>query len=278
MNQLSVKARVQILNCLSEGMGINGTARLTGTSKNTVLKLLAEVGEACAAYQDRVFHNLKCSRIEADEIWSFVGAKQKNVTDEHPESYGDCYTFTAIDPDTKLMPCWLVGQRSAECAHAFMQDLASRLSNRIQLTTDAFPQYRNAVFEAFADQVDYAVLDKNYYMPEATKIAARRYSPNTVKSTTVTVISGRPDKSRISTSLVERSNLSLRMGNRRFTRLTNAFSKKMENHMHAISFYFMVYNFVKIHKSIRTTPAMEAGVSTFLWSMEDIVLMSETNC
>lgn len=277
MNVLPLKDRVAILHCLSEGMGVNATARVTGKSKNTILKLLADVGEACAAYQDRAMRNLTCKRIECDEIWSFVGAKAKNVKEEHPEEYGDCYTFTAIDPDTKLMPCWLVGVRSRQCTFDFMADLAERIAGRIQLTTDGFGPYPDAVDAAFKGQVDYAVLNKSYVGDPAPVEGRRRYSPPEIVTCSKAVVNGDPDMSKVSTSIIERSNLSLRMGNRRFTRLTNAFSKKMTNHMHAISFYFMVYNFVKIHKSIKTTPAMEAGVTDFLWSMEDIVLLTETN-
>jgi IS1 family transposase len=279
MNQLSIKDRVAILNCLSEGMGINATARVTGKSKNTVLKLLADVGTACALYQDRAMNNLSCKRIQVDEIWSFVGAKEKNVrkNDELHEGFGDCYTFTAIDPDTKLMPCWLVGERSKACTEAFMDDLAPRFAARIQLTSDGMHAYPHAVDRSFGGQVDYAVLNKSYADGGAQKEAKRRYSPAEFVSAEKQVVFGNPDEDLISTSHVERANLSIRMGMRRFTRLTNAFSKKLENHMHAVSFYFMVYNFVKIHKSIKTTPAMEAGVTGFLWSMEDIVVMAETN-
>ena len=279
MNQLSIKDRVQILNCISEGMGVNAAARITGKSKNTVLKLLADVGTACALYQDRVMNDLHCFRIECDEIWSFVGAKQKNVRkdkESHAE-FGDCYTFTAIDPDTKLMPCWLVGQRTAQCTEDFINDLAPRLASRVQLTTDGWTPYRLAVDMAFAGRVDYAVLNKTYAAGSATAEAKRRYSPSAFVKSSKEIVSGYPDHSLISTSLVERANLSMRMGNRRLTRLTNAFSKKLVNHMHAISFYFMAYNFVKIHSSIKTTPAMEAGVTDFLWSMEDIVVMADTN-
>ena len=279
MNQLSIQDRVAILNCLAEGMGVNATARVTGKSKNTILKLLADVGEACALYQDRVMNNLKCKRIECDEVWSFVGAKQKNVRqdDEAHADYGDCYTFTAIDPDTKLMPCWLVGVRSTACTYDFIGDLAPRFAGRIQLTTDQWGAYRQAVQRSFGANVDYGMVNKSY-APGAPHVdGKRRYSPPAFVSSTKEVVSGNPDKKNISTSLVERANLSMRMGMRRFTRLTNAFSKKLENHMHAVSFYFMVYNFVKIHSSIKTTPAMEAGVTNFLWSMEDIVLMAETN-
>jgi IS1 family transposase len=279
MNKLSVQDRVLILNCLSEGMGINGTARMTGKSKNTVLKLLADVGQACALYQDRVMRNLQCERIECDEIWSFVGAKARNVN-PHKEAhadYGDCYTFTAIDPVSKLMPCWLVGQRTIQATEDFMNDLAPRLAKRVQLTTDGWGAYRLAVDMAFGGAVDYAIVNKTYAAGFPAVEAKRRYSPAPYVSCTKEVVLGQPAKSLISTSLVERANLSMRMGMRRFTRLTNAFSKKLENHMHAVSFYFMVYNFVKIHSSIKTTPAMEAGVTDFLWSMEDIVAMADTN-
>lgn len=279
MNKLSIQDRVQILNCLSEGVGINAAARMTGKSKNTVLKLLADVGEACAAYQDRVMRDLQVDKIQVDEIWSFIGAKEKNVrkNDESHADFGDCYTFTAIDPVSKLMPCWLVGTRSAECTDDFLHDLASRMGKRIQLTSDGFGAYPNAVFDAFGYKVDYGILYKTYANEGMAKEAKRRYSPAPMVSSEKHSAIGNPDEKHISTSHVERANLSMRMGMRRFTRLTNAFSKKLENHMHAVSFYFMVYNFVKIHKSIKTTPAMEAGVTDFLWSMEDIVVMADTN-
>lgn len=276
MNKLSIQDRVQILNCLSEGVGINATVRVTGKSKNTILKLLADTGAACAAYQDQAMRGLTIKRVQVDEIWSFVGMKQKNAPVGNAEGYGDCYTFTAICPDTKLMPCWLVGTRNAQCTNDFMEDLAGRLANRIQLTTDGFYPYADAVDAAFTGKVDYAMLNKSYGKDINTNQASRRYSPPEIVSSSKVVIYGKPDQKHIGTSHVERANLSMRMGMRRFTRLTNAFSKKLENHMHAVSFYFMVYNFVKIHKTIKTTPAMEAGVTTYLWSMEDIVMMTET--
>lgn len=277
MNKLSIQDRVQILNALSEGVGINAASRMTGKSKNTILKLLAETGEACAVYQDHAMRNLVIKKVQVDEIWSFVGMKQKNAPVENPEGYGDCYTFTAIDPVTKLMPCWLVGTRTKQCTFDFMADLAPRLANRIQLTTDGFHSYPDAVEAAFKGNVDYGMLNKSYAGESHLKEAKRRYSPATLTSCDKLKVFGKPDTDHISTSHVERANLSMRMGMRRFTRLTNAFSKKLENHMHAVSFYFMVYNFVKIHKSIKTTPAMEAGVTAYLWSMEDIVMMTETN-
>jgi IS1 family transposase len=277
MNKLSIKYRVAILNALSEGVGVNATSRVTGKSKNTILKLLADVGTACAAYQDHAMRNLKCKRVQVDELWSFVGAKEKNVRDDHPQGYGDCYTFTAIDPDTKLMPCWLVGVRYGQCTDDFIADLAPRMANRIQLTTDGLNTYPEAIDAAFNGQVDYGILNKTYSHSGPTNEAKRKYSPSPLLSCEKMTCFGKPDAKHISTSHVERANLSIRMGMRRFTRLTNAFSKKLANHMHAVSFYFMVYNFVKIHSSIKTTPAMEAGVTDFLWSMEDIVLMADTN-
>ena len=277
MNKLSTQDRVQILNCLSEGVGINATVRMTGKSKNTILKLLADTGAGCAAYQDQAMRGLTIKRVQVDEIWSFVGMKQKNAPVGNTEGYGDCYTFTAICPDTKLMPCWLVGTRTAECANDFMEDLAGRLANRIQLTTDGLKVYPDAVDAAFKGSVDYGMLNKTYANEYGLKEAKRRYSPATMTSSEKLKIFGNPEFDHVSTSHVERANLSMRMGMRRFTRLTNAFSKKLENHMHAVSFYFMVYNFVKIHKTIKTTPAMEAGVTTYLWSMEDIVMMMDTN-
>jgi IS1 family transposase len=277
MNQLSTQDRVQILNALSEGIGINAAARITGKSKNTILKLLADAGEACALYQDNAMRNLTIKKVQVDEIWSFIGMKQKNVPADDESGNGDCYTFTAIDPETKLMPCWLVGTRTAECANDFMADLASRLANRVQLTTDGLQVYPNAVEAAFKGNVDYGMLNKSYAGEANLKEAKRRYSPATMTSCEKLRVYGKPDEDHISTSHVERANLSMRMGMRRFTRLTNAFSKKLVNHMHAVSFYFMVYNFVKIHKTIKTTPAMEAGVTTYLWSMEDIVMMMDTS-
>lgn len=276
MNKLSIQDRAKILGLLSIGVGINAAAENTGKSKNTVLKLLADVGEACALYQDRVMRNLTIKKVQVDEIWSFVGSKQKNVTEDHPEGYGDCYTFTAIDPETKLMPCWLVGTRNRQCTFDFIEDLASRLAVRVQLTTDGMSAYPDAVEAAFKGNVDYGMLNKTYANEYGLKEAKRRYSPATMTSSEKLRVFGNPDIDHVSTSHVERANLSMRMGMRRFTRLTNAFSKKLENHMHAVSFYFMVYNFVKIHKTVKTTPAMEAGVTDFLWSMEDVVMMSET--
>ena len=278
MNRLTTQDRARILTVLSEGMGINAACRVTGASKNTVLKLIADVGQACALYQDQAMRNLNITQVQVDEVWSFIGMKQRSVpADADPTlGLGDCYTFTAIDPITKLMPCWLVGFRTNECADQFMADLKPRLKNRVQLSTDGMSGYPAAVAKNFGADVDYAVIIKEYMPPPTTPEAKRRYSPNKVIGTTVSVVAGMPDPAACTTSHVERANLSMRMGMRRFTRLTNAFSKKIENHMHAISLFFMVYNFVKPHGTTKKTPAMAAGVASFQWTMEDIVMMADT--
>ena len=278
MNRLTTQDRVSILKALSEGMGINAACRITGASKNTVLKLLADVGRACALYQDQTMRGLTITKVQVDEIWSFIGMKEKNVpaNTDPTRGYGDCYTYTAIDPVTKLMPCWLVGYRTSESADHFMSDLAPRLANRVQLTSDGMAGYPAAVRKHFGDNVDYGVLNKSYEGGMPAVEAKRRYSPAVCTGATKNTVIGSPELKDISTSHVERANLSMRMGMRRFTRLTNAFSKKIENHMHAISFYFMVYNFVKVHGTVKTTPAIAAGVTTIQWTMEDIVNMADT--
>jgi len=254
-----------------EGVSIRAISRMTGASINTVVKLLADAGNACLEYQDRLMVNLPCKRIQADEIWSFVYAKQKNVPREMRGRFGigDVWTWTALCADTKLVPCFHVGTRDADAAWLFMRDLASRLTSRVQLTTDGHRAYLDAVDGAFGTMIDYAMLVKQYCTaPEAEK----RYSPPVCLGTERTaVIHGNPDPAHISTSYVERQNLSMRMGIRRFTRLTNAFSKKLANHVHALSIYFMHYNFVRIHQTLRVTPAMEAGVTDRLWTLEDTV-------
>ena len=274
-NQLSNEKRAQILSVLCEGMGINAATRITGVSKNTVLKLLADAGKACAKYQDEAMRDLTCKRVECDEIWSFVGMKQKNVPDELQDTFGfgDVYTWTAIDAETKIVPCWHVGTRGAESAYEFIHDLASRLANRIQLTTDGHKAYLDAVEDAFGTDIDFAQLVKMYGTLGQQKHDSRRYSPAEFTGSEKHVKMGNPDMRKVSTSYVERQNLTMRMHMRRFTRLTNSFSKKLENHMHAISLYFMFYNFCKIHKSLRVTPAMAAGVSKTLWEISDIVAL-----
>jgi IS1 family transposase len=279
MNRLSIEDRARILAVLSEGGGVNAACRITGAAKGTVLKLIAGIGSACAAYQDRVFRDLTPKRLQIDEIWSFVGAKEKHVprgTD--PELHlGDCYTFTSLDQDTKLIPCWLVGQRNTYCTHEFIQDLSTRIvaGHRFQITTDAWKAYPPAIARYF-EAADYAVLHKNYEAGYPQVEAKRRYSPASVVSVRKEVVAGLPDLAHVTTSHVERANLSIRMSNRRLTRLTNAFSKKFENHMHAMSFFFMVYNFVKVHGSLRVSPAMGAGITDTLWTIEDIVAMADT--
>ncbi len=269
MNQLGLEKRAQVINCLVEGNSIRATVRLTGVAKNTVVKLLADVGRACSIYQDRVFRGLTCKRIQCDEVWSFVGAKEKNTTDETKlKGWGDCWTWTALDADTKLIPCWYVGTRDAGAAYHFMHDLAARLAHRVQLTTDGHKPYLVAVSDAFGTDVDYAQLIKIY--GEGPKTEAR-YWPAQCMGAKKAVISGAPEFAHVSTSHVERSNLTIRMGNRRFTRLTNAFSKKVENHEHMLALFFCFYNFCRIHQSLRVTPAMAAGVSSRVWELADIV-------
>ena len=275
MNRLSREKRGQILGMMVEGMSIRAITRLTGASKNTVAKLLVDAGQACREYQDRTLRDLPCKRLQCDEIWSFVGAKDKNIRAERQgeTGIGSVWTWTAIDADTKLIPSFHVGTRDAGCAFEFMNDLAGRLRNRVQLTTDGHRAYLNAVDLAFGfHQIDYAMLIKLY---GAAPEGETRYSPPQCIGTDLKVVAGNPDPDHISTSYVERQNLSMRMGMRRFTRLTNAFSKKIANHEHAIAIYFMHYNFVRIHQTLRCSPAMEAGVTDKLWSMADLVAMVE---
>lgn len=272
MNRLKTDERAKVVNCLVEGASIRATVRLTGVSKNTVAKLLAELGRACAEYQDKVFRNLKCRRLQCDEIWSFVYAKDKNVP-EHlrgAEGIGSVWTWTAIDADTKLVPSWFLGTRDAGAAYHFIHDLKSRLANRVQLTTDGHKAYLTAIEDAFGADVDYAMLQKIYGVAP-TDTSEVRYSPMQCTGARRAVICGMPDRRHVSTSYAERQNLNMRMNMRRFTRLTNAFSKKVENHKHMIAIYFMYYNFARIHQTLRVTPAMEAGVTDHVWSIEEIV-------
>lgn len=282
MNKLPDARRAAIVRCLVEGNSIRATARMTGTAKATVLKLLVEVGEFCSAYQDHVLRNLPCTRIEADEIWAFCGAKARNAKQD---GHGDIWTFTAICADTKLMVSWLVGDRSIGNAVSFMEDVAARLANRVQLTTDGHHMYLTAVENAFGwAGVDYAMLIKSYGQP-FDKDASRRYSPPVCTGAEKHWVMGNPDKGLVSTSYVERANLTMRMQMRRFTRLTNAFSKKAENHAHAVSLHFMHYNFCRVHQTltkaqggVHTTPAMAAGVTDHVWKVEEILgLMNPAN-
>lgn len=271
MNKLPLEKRAQILGMMVEGMSIRAISRMTGASKNTIVKLLADAGEACLAYQDKALRGLPCKRLQVDEIWSFVGAKEKNASVEQKAAgMGDIWTWTAICADTKLIPSWYVGERDSEAAMTFMDDLAPRLANRVQITSDGHKPYVNAIEGAFGGDVDYAVLQKIY---GSAAEGQKRYSPAECIGVVRNRVEGNPDPKHVSTSYAERQNLSMRMGMRRFTRLTNAFSKKVANHVHAISIYFMHYNFVRIHQSLRMSPAMAAKVSATLWSLEDVVRM-----
>lgn len=275
MNKLSIEKRAQVIGCLVEGMSIRSTVRITGAAKNTVTKLIVELGQACAEYMDNTLVDLPCERIQCDEIWSFCQCKEKNVPDEHKGElgFGDVYTWTAIDPKTKLIPSFMVGKRDAEYGNAFMQDLASRLKNRVQLTTDGHGVYLQAVEDAFGCEIDYAMLIKIY--GKGSQEDERKYSPAEWTGSEKRPITGKPDEKHISTSHVERQNLTMRMSMRRFTRLTNGFSKKIENHYYATAMYFMYYNFGRIHKTLRVTPAMEAGISNHVWTLEEIAALTD---
>jgi IS1 family transposase len=272
-NVLSTAKRVQIVSVLVEGCGIRATARMAGVSKDTVMKLWREIGTACIRYQDTTFRNLTCKRLQVDEIWSFVYAKAKNVPAEKAGQfgYGDVWTFTAIDADTKLMPSFLVGSRDAGCATEFMQDLAGRLANRVQLTTDGHAMYLSAVEDAFAGAIDFAQLVKVY--GAAPSGPETRYSPAECIGAQKHAVTGCPDAKHVSTSYVERANLTIRMSVRRFTRLTNAFSKKVENHTAAFGLFSAHYNLCRLHKTLRVTPAMAAGVESRVWEIEDLVAL-----
>jgi IS1 family transposase len=275
MNRLDSAKRVQVIRCLVEGNSIRATVRMTGVAKNTVAKLLVDIGVVCAKFQDEHLRNLPCRRVQCDEIWSFVGAKMKNTSEEKmAEGWGDVWTWTAIDADTKLVPCWMVGQRGLPTAVEFIGDLASRLSHRVQLTTDGHRPYLEAVEEAFGGDIDFAQLIKIYGSSGDTQT---RYSPGECIGIECRTVTGAPDPKHVSTSFVERQNLTMRMSMRRFTRLTNAFSKKLENHMAAIALHFMYYNFARIHQTLRMSPAMAAGVTSKLWDVEDIVALLDSN-
>jgi IS1 family transposase len=271
MNSLSIQDRARIIGMLVEGMSLRAITRLTGKSINTVTKLLVDVGIACAEYQDRTLRNLKCKRIQCDEICAFCYAKEKNVPADKKGQfgYGDVWTWTAIDGDTKLVPSFMVGNRDARCARTFIDDLASRLASRVQLTTDGLKVYLEAVEGAFGSDIDYSMLIKTYESSQEET----RYSPAVCTSCERKPVMGHPDPAHISTSFVERQNLTMRVGMRRFTRLTNAFSKKVENHAYQVALHFMYYNFCRIHKSLRVTPAMEAGIADHAWSIEEIAAL-----
>ncbi len=269
MNTLTNSERTQVVKALVEGNSIRSTCRITGRSKGAVLKLLAELGTACAEYHDRAVRNLKVRRMQADEIWSFVGSKAKNTkAEKKAEGWGDTWTWTALDADSKLCISYLVGGRDLGWARDFMQDCADRIKNRVQITTDGHKAYLEAVEDAFGADIDYAQLQKIYGAPSEQE--QRRYSPARCIGCDMKVVSGNPDPAHVSTSYVERQNLSMRMGMRRFTRLTNGFSKKAENHCHAVALYFLYYNFGRVHQTLRVTPAMEAGLCDHVWTVEEI--------
>lgn len=269
MNKLSTERRAQIIACLVEGNSIRATTRITGAAKNTVTKLLVDLGAACSEFQDHVFRDLPCTNIQCDEIWAYCYSKQKNVPDEHRDTfgYGDVWTWTAICADTKLVPSWLVGERTVSDAWIFMTDLKGRLANRVQLTTDGLSAYIRAVDSVFGDEIDYAMLQKIYGEDPSKE---KRYSPSVCLGVEKRVIKGAPDFDKVNTSYVERQNLTMRMGMRRFTRLTNGFSKKVENLAHAVSLHYMHYNFCRVHKTLGTTPAMAAGVAGHAWTVHEI--------
>ncbi|MBA3688659.1 MAG: DDE-type integrase/transposase/recombinase [Chloroflexi bacterium] len=280
MNKLSTSERAQIIRMLVEGNSIRSINRMTGFAQNTILKLLVDLGDAATKYQNQRLRNLTSTRIECDEIWAFVHAKAKHVPEKHAGEfgYGDVWTWIAIDPDTKLIPAWLVGPRDEIAAHDFIADLGSRLANRVQITTDGHRPYLAAIEAEFGRDVDYAMLIKQYGSDGLGEVPqARKYSPQVCTSQEVRVIQGDPDPARISTSYVERSNLTLRMSSRRFTRLTNAFSKKVRNHAAAVALQHMHYNFARTHRSLANpyprTPAMAAGMADHIWTCEEIAAL-----
>ena len=274
MNKLSSAKRAEILGLMVEGVSIRAITRLTGASKNTVGKLLEDAGEAFSDYQDRTLRNLPCKRVQVDEVWAFVYAKAKNVgaAKAAPKGAGDCWTWLAIDADTKLIPSFYIGSRDTEAAQRFIGDLALRLANRVQLTSDGHKPYLEAVEQFFGADIDYAMLIKHYDAPVG---AIGRYSPGDCTGIEQRRVEGRPDPEHVSTSYIERANLTIRMGSRRFTRLTNGFSKKVENHSHSVAIHTMHYNFVRIHQTLRCTPAMAAGVTKTLWELSDMVKVLE---
>lgn len=276
MNRLSLAERAQILSLLVEGNSLRSVTRITGKSINTVSKLLVDVGTACAIYQNEALRNLTCKRVQCDEIWAYCEMKQKNVPKERAdEQIGDIYTYTAIDADSKLCVSFLVGQRTRESTNQFITDLAGRLSGRIQLTTDGYSPYIDAVEIGFGKNVDFAMLVKSYSAPESQIGMERRYSPSDFVKADKRRIKGDPDVNEVSTSYVERQNLTMRMGMRRFTRLTNGFSKKAYNLECAVALHFMHYNFGRIHKTLRVTPAMEAGIGDHVWTLEEIAKLAD---
>jgi len=272
MNCLDTRTRSQIIGCLIEGCSVRATSRMTGASKNTIIRLLGEIGCACAAYHNRYVRDLRVRRLQCDEIWQFVGCKAKVATiEKRQEGQGDIWTWIGIDADTKLVVSYLVGGRDGGWGMDFMQDCADRIRGRVQITTDGHRVYLDAVENAFGADIDYAQLQKIYGAPSDEE--TRRYSPAKCIGCDMKVVSGDPDPKHVSTSFVERQNLTLRMSNRRFTRLTNAFSKKVENHRHSVALHYMYYNFCRVHQTLRITPAMQAGISDHVWSLDELIAL-----
>ncbi len=272
MNRLNIQERARIVSCLAEGCSLRSTVRLTGFSRKGVSRVLADIGKACAAYHDKVMRNLPCKVIQVDEVWSFIYCKQSNMPDhlKGVDGIGDAWTWIALDANTKLVPAWFVGDRSLASASFFIADLKSRLANRVQLTSDGHRPYLEAVENAFGSEIDYAMLIKLFGRQQDFE---NRYSPPKCIGVRRRRIKGKPDRKFISTSFVERQNMTVRMCNRRFTRLTNAFSKTLENHKHALAIHFTHYNFCRIHQTLRVTPAMEAGITNHVWSVEELTAL-----
>jgi IS1 family transposase len=272
MNKLSIEERARIIACLIEGCSLRSTIRLTGFAKKTVSRVMVETGIACAAYSDKIMRNLPCKVIQVDEVWSFTYCKQANIPAplKDADGIGDTWTWIAIDADTKLIPCWFAGDRSAASAMHFIHDLKNRLSNKVQLTSDGYRPYKDAVEDAFGSEVDYAMLIKLYGKLQTFD---NKYSPPQCIGIRKRKIKGKPDKKLISTSFIERQNLTLRMNNRRFTRLTNGFSKTIEHHKHSLALHFFHYNFCRIHQTLRVTPAMETGIAKHVWSVQEIAAL-----
>jgi IS1 family transposase len=270
MNRLDIATQAKVISCLVEGCSLRATVRMTGVALNTITKLLADIGRACDDYFDANVRNLKVRRLQCDEIWCFIGAKAKNTRIEKKAKFGwgDIWTWVGIDADTKLVVSYMVGNRDGGWAEEFMKDCASRIRNRVQITTDGHAVYLKAVEEAFGADIDYAMLQKIYGAPTDTEI--RRYSPAKCIGCDMKVVSGDPDPKHVSTSYVERQNLTMRMHMRRFTRLTNAFSKKLSNHRHSVALHYMFYNYCRVHQTLKVTPAMEAGISDHVWSLEEL--------
>lgn len=276
MNSLSSDERIRVVAALVEGNSIRATSRMTGIARNTVTKLLVDLGSACMKYHDKYVRNVRVRRLQCDEIWAYVGAKARNVTPAKKEiGWGDVWTWVGIDADTKLVVSYLVGGRGADWAMDFMKDCAERVSGRLQITTDGLKAYLSAVEEAFGMDVDYAQLQKIYGASLETET---RYSPAVCIGCDMKVVSGNPDPKHVSTSYIERQNLTMRMHMRRFTRLTNGFSKKLDNHGYAVALHFMYCNFVRIHGTLRVTPAVEAGLSDHVWDLAELVGILETKC